>query len=252
MRSLLGVVVAMVLSLAVSTSCTTSVQPRVRPVEELLGPGWQCYAAPDMFKRAGVVVEMNNDGSYFFDSDYSDKAARGPSAIGDLNYTVNTTAGGVLSLLKSAGILANPADATADAKRTAKVQAKYSDTEKQVISGAAVNEILNAYAGRSLPPTSRYFLFRESHSAKSVDLVIEKSTVTELGLQATLDATVDAKGKWSRSSNGDYRLKDVFDAPLGICTLPYELTVIRGADGTTKMTLGGQVLLPPETVIKKR
>ena len=246
-----GSAVVAVVTLALLTACANKNPPRIAPVEEVLGNGWQCYAAPDEFKHAGVVVEVTRDGRYFVDSDHRDMALSGSSAIGNLEQTVTSSLGGVLSLLRSAGIVTN-ATTTADLQRSVSVRAKYTGTTKYVISGQGVAEILKSYEGRSLPPASRYILFRESHSAQSIDILIERSAVAELGIETTLDSLVDANTKLSRNGKTQYRLQDSFAEPLGVCALPYELTVIRSADGTTRLTMGAQVRLPPDVVISQR
>jgi hypothetical protein len=178
-------------------------------------------------------------------------AQSGSSAIGNLEQTVNSGLGGVLSLLRSAGIVTN-AMTTADVRRSVSVRAKYTGTTKYVISGSGVSKILESYEGRTLPPTSRYTLFRESHSAQSIDILIERSAVAELGIESTLDSLVNANTKLSHNGEAQYRLQDSFAKPLGVCALPYELTIIRSADGTTRLTMGAQVSLPPDVVISQR
>ena len=212
-----AVVVLVLVVPALLTGCATKIPPRVGPVEQFLGAGWQCYAAPDEFKHAGVVLEVTRDGRYFVDSDHRDMTQSGSSAIGNLEHTVNSSLGGVLSLLRSAGIVTS-AKTTADVQRSVTVRAKYTDTTKYVISGPVVSEILKSYEGRSLPPTSRYILLRESHSARSIDILIERSGIAELGLETTLDALVDVNAKLSRNGDAQYRLQDSFARPAwGMC-----------------------------------
>ena len=235
-----------------TVSCAGSLPPRIPPIEEVLGKGWTCYAAPDAFKKAGIVVEATADGKYLFDKDYSAKAIEGASAIGTARVTSTTTLGGVLQLLKNFHVFIKDANITADLTSKVTIEAAYGGTRKQVISGDDVRYIANAYSAIKLTPTSHYFVFRESHSATSVDLLVDRSVVGSLGATATLDGLVDVNSKISRNAANQYRLKDQYDKPIGVCTVATELVIERGFDGQTKVRPGEEYRVPDNFIIERQ
>lgn len=233
--------------------CASGGGARIEPIEAALGGGgWQCHAAPDAFKKAGVVLEQLRDGQYYYDSDHSSLSISGPSAIGEAEHSVNSTIGGIASLLRQAGVFTLPTSASIDLHRQVTVQAKYGNTMKYVVGGEAVDSILRVFASRQLAPTSRYILIRESQSAGSIDIEMSRGVVAALSAGLNLDSLVNANAKIARTDTSHYRLKDTYPAPLGICTLGYELSVTRGAAGKTEVRLGSPFSLLPDAAIGAR
>jgi len=225
---------------------------RIPPIEEVLGEGWTCYAAPDAFKKAGIVVEATADGKYVFDSDYSARAIDGTSAIGTARVTSTATLGGVLQILKNFDVFIKDANLTAELTRKVIIEVAYGGTKKQVISGNDVRYIANAYSAMKLTPTSRYLVFRESHSATSVDILVDRSVVGLLNATAILDGLAEANPKISRNAANQYRLKDQYDKPIGVCTIATELLVERGFDGQTKVRPGDKYRVPDNAIIERK
>jgi len=235
-----------------TVSCTGHLPSRIKPIEEPLGKGWTCYAAPDAFKKAGIVVEATSDGKYLFDSDFSARAIEATSAIGTATVNSTTTLGGVLQLLKTFLVFNRDAKIEADLTRKVVIKAAYGGTKKQVISGNDVQDIANVYSSRKLTPTSHYFVFRESHSATSVDILVDRSVVGSLGATAILDGLVDVSPKISRDAANNYRLKDKYDKPVGICTLATELVIERGFGGQTTVRPGEEYPVPDNIIIERK
>jgi len=237
---------------ALQASCVVAPPARIKPVEEVLGKGWTCYAAPDGYKVAGVVVEVTSDGKYLFDADYSSLSKEVPSAIGSVSMKSTTTLGGVVKLLESFKVVDKDTSFTADLTHKADIAVAYGGTKKQVLPGGSVETITAERAKRRLVPTSTYFVFRESHSAKSVDILVGDSVVGSLGLTAKLNQIVDVNPKIARDASSQYKLKDAYEKPLGVCTIATELVPDRQFDGNTKLKLGNIVDVPTDVVISGR
>ena len=242
------VVVALALLLL---SCASS-PARLKPVEEVLGKGWVCYTAPDGYKLAGIVVEVTNDGKYIFDADYSSLSIETQSSIGSVTTNNTTTFGGVVRLLESFKAVDKDASFTADLTRKADLAVTYGGTMKQMLPGKAVEAIADEHSKRKLVPTSTYILFRESHSAKSVDTLINDSIVAGLGLTAKLNQLVDVNPKISRDSSSRYKPKEEYGKPIGICTIATELIPEKKFDGNTTLRVGNQISVPTDIVITDR
>lgn len=232
-------------------SCSNHKNPAI-DLEPYLGKGWECYAAPDTFKKAGVVVELTADGKYFFDSDHSARSIKGSSAIGAATNRIESTVGGVLKLLQDFEILSDTTDITADLNRVATIRATYSGTKKWVIGGDDMRSITEIYASKDLTPNSRYFLFRESHSAESIDILIDRSIVGSLGANIDFDRIVDVNPQISRSSGNRYRLQYQSEEPLGVCAIATELLIERGFDGKIAVRPSGIFYLPDNVSIVMR
>lgn len=239
-----------VLSLLI-VSCGTS-ESRIPTIEEVLGRGWTCYAAPDVFKKAGIVVEVTADGKYVFDSDHSAKAVEGPSAIGTATVTSSVTLGSVVQLLKAFHVFGQDAHITADLTRRVTIGATYGGTRKQVISGSDVRDIADAYSKMKLTPTSHYFVFRESHTATSIDILVDRSVAASVNATATLDGMVNANPKVSRNSADKYQLRDRYEVPVGICTIATELLIERGFDGKTNVRPGQEYQVPDNVTVARK
>ncbi|GEM_PF-4240098 len=249
-RSVAGIICVCVLSV-ITVSCAAR-PSRIQPIEAVLGTGWTCYAAPDVFKKAGIVIEATADRKYLFDSDYSAKAIEGPSAIGTATVTSSTTVGGVVQLLKNFQVFTKDANITADLSRKVTIDATYGGTRKQVVSGDGVRDIANAYSKIKLTPTSHYFVFRESHTATSIDILVDRSVAASVNATATLDGMVNVNPKISRNNAGKYRLKDQYDVPVGICTIATELLIERSFDGTTNVRPGQDYRVPDNVTVERK
>lgn len=235
------------------TACVAGeLSPTITPIEKVLGAGWTCYAAPDAFKKAGIVIEVTADGKYLFDGDYSAKVEEGPSAIGTARVSSTTTLGGVLQLLKSFHVFVKDAKATADLSRKVVIEATYGGTRKQVINGQDVRDIANIYSNMKLTPTSHYFVFRESQSATSVDILLDGSIVASLGATAALNGLLDVNSAISKDNANQYRLKDKYEKPIGICTVATELLIQRNFTGQTIVTPGEEYPVPDSAIVEHK
>ena len=246
----LSVAIACILSVFIA--CCAGPSDKIQSLEKVLGPGWTCYAAPDAFKKAGIVVEATADGKYLFDSDYSKRAIDRTSAIGTTMVKSTFTLGGVLQLLKNLRVSINDANITVDLTRTETIEVIYGGTRKQVISGDDVRYIANKYSAMKLTPTSHYFVFRESHSATSVDIRVDRSVVGLLNATAILDGIAEVNPKISKYAADKYRLKDQYDPPVGVCTIATELLIERGFDGQTKVRPGEEYRVPDNVIIERK
>ncbi|MEM9545358.1 MAG: hypothetical protein AAGA77_05265 [Bacteroidota bacterium] len=250
-------VLLVIITLTLAISCKSKKhlksESNINSLEEVLGKGWQCYAAPDEFKKAGIVLEYTKDKLYVFDSDYSDKSISGNSAIGSINYSLNTNYGGVLQLLQGLSLFSPDSNISANLSRNTIVSVNYKNTKKHVISGITAQTIAFDYSKRKLVPTSRYFLIRESQSALDLNIEIEKSVLDTLF--GSIEVAKFAKASSNKFSEGknSYVLKNEYKQALGICTLVTELDIKRGATGIQKVTLSNNPhYIPHEINISKK
>jgi hypothetical protein len=253
MKRMLALVFVLASIGSLQTGCASHREARLKTVEKVLGPGWECYAAPDAFKKAGVVVERDRNGIVYYYSDHSDQSVSGTAAIGDTDLSIDTEIGTLLKADESLTATVDAAEAAADLNRSIAVTARYQGTVKHVVPGEDTMRILSHLSEVETPATNRYFLFRESISATSIDIIVQRSNLSTADIRASFESIIDASAKWSRHRDGEYRLVESFDTPIGVCVLPYELRIIRSADGTKRTVLSGRpVELPLATAISER
>jgi DNA gyrase/topoisomerase IV subunit B len=82
--------------------------------------------------------------------------------------------------------------------------------------------------------------------------LVGDSVVGSLGLTAKLNQIVDVNPKIARDASSQYKLKDAYEKPLGVCTIATELVPDRQFDGNTKLKLGNIVDVPTDVVISGR
>ena len=217
----------------------------ISPIEKVLGPGWTCHAAPDQYKAAGVVLQKNTDGVMQFDSEFRDQSIVGAVAIGNKKYSANTTAGGVLKLLKAVDVLAD-ADASANITGNTTINVSYGGTNKHLLPGANARQIARDLDAEGLLDELEFYLIRESISAKEINIIMKGDLVVDLAGKINIDNIVNANPKFSRDRNDDYVLNESFDSGLGVCTLVSRIVVEGGIDGSKSTSLGSDVKLPPD------
>lgn len=218
---------------------------RIKPVEKTLGKGWQCYIAPDEFKIAGVVIEQTPEGKYYVDdTTYIRNASIGEAAIPDNSYQSNLNVG-ILANFNFYGTKLNTGN---DFNKNSTVDIKYTDTKKQVIIGTVVNNIIKDYKTREFNIKSKYYLIRESYTAKSADIFISKSLADSLNISLTDSIKINGNG----GNNRKYVLKKEFSKSLAICNLIYELKIEKGFDSKNIVTIGNPVVIPTNTEFLKK
>lgn len=215
---------------------------RITPVEKVLGKGWQCYVSPDEFKIAGIVLEQTRDGKFYVDANYNIKATDGESAIPDNSYKSQIGIG-ILAKWFTKDLSTNN-----NLDKSSIVDVKYMDTNKQVIYNAGVREIIKDYETKDINPRSKYFLIRESYTAKSADILISKSLADSLNIGVT--DSIKLTGNIGNSNK--YTLKKEFSKPLAICNLTYEFKLEKGFNSKNIVTVGNPVIIPSEIVVNSK
>ena len=217
-----------------------------------MGRGWTCYTAPDTFKKAGAIVEVTADGRYLHFMTFSGQPQEGQSAIGAVRYTHNFGIRGLSGILARFGLLQADDDISAKLDRTFTLSVSYGDTRKFVIDANDLTEINSQIATKTLTPSSRYLIFRESHAAKTISVYIDTADIQKLGLNFRTPDENRAGLTVTRNSKGEYKLQEEFQEYLGICTIATALVVEQHFHGHPKLSLGDDITLPSDIVVQER
>lgn len=220
-------------------SCTSTEQSATIPeIEAVLGKGWVCHSAPDGLKKAGVVIQKTKEGSFVFEGDFSSSSIETNSVIGGLTYQSKTSLGGMLKLLEQLDIVDANSEITGVMSAVANINVQYDDTKKHVISGDHAREVAKAYQQKNLKSSSRYYIIRESHAAKAIDISVDKTFVSKLGVDVEINKVIDTNPSINNKSDSKYTLKKSFDQRIGVCTVMTELEVSHGVDGSIRVVAG--------------
>lgn len=229
------------LTILIITACTPTPVTRIAPLESTLGTGWQCFAVPESYKKAGYVIEITESGQVFTDSNYTHFSEDGPIAIGTSSRTINMNANVIFSLLKKFEIIDGGASATASLDNNKNVEVLLTSPRKQIVFGLNASEISDSLIeGRELSLSSSYYLIRESITAAGIDYTFSSNLTNTLDLQAAFQSAADAKTDFSRVSDSSYKLKETFEEPLGVCILSQPISVAAGVNGRATITLPKQ------------
>lgn len=208
--------------------------------EELLGPGWKCHSTPDEFKRAGVVVELTPDGSYFYYDEISSNYARvnGKLSLANLSVNYKFNVSGVKGFLAALGIEDTIVGVDLNVDSSYSASSNYGGTFRTALTGAAAVAAMRELSKTVPSGKSRYFLIRESIMAQSADIKIEKFYNIQIGSDIEDNSRPEASKGVSTSK--------VFDMPLGVCTASQEIGSYEVVEETVNIGL------PQDAVIRQR
>ena len=244
-----------VLSIPSLSGCVADSPSRLEEVERYLGDGWECFVTPDGFKKAGMVLEVTNDGIPYVDSDYTELATSEGSVIGTVDFSVDSNASALGKLLEDLGVIGSSSEISVTNEAEEAIAVTYGgNTKKHVMFGEDVRRVTTEYASEPTNPSSKYFLIRESQSAESASIQLEESQAIALNVSAKLAAAVEASGKVSRREEGGYALNSDFNGEMGVCTLTYELQIERSRSSAKKKVVRSRrpVQLPKDQIIRSR
>ena len=236
-------------------SCSPHLSDAIPPLEEILGHGWTCYTVPDVFKMAGNVIERTSSGTYVHYLDFSDRSESGESQIGAVSQERVWTFSAIVKLLQLSEPLQDGFSVDASADRRTSLEVAYGDTRKHRIDGDDVHYIrteLERNPAR-LTQGSQYFVFRESHSATSAEILVDSSAAARLTGMGIPTNALPESSRLANEGEERYRLNAEFGGRLGICTVATPLHIERSFDGGIAIRLGADRPLPESiTIVEKR
>lgn len=213
---------------ALAAGCDLSTNPSPpTPVARLLGPGWNCLAAPSAFDGPGTIFRVTSDGAKFTVTDLGSQAGvrREPFAAPTATQTVEVSAGVV------AQIIGVPLSAEASIADRFRVEQTFSGAEELNTTDDGVRGVVDAfYARRDLDRRQRYFLVRRAVVARNVRYDFNRDLSGSLGVDLAVEvARVKPSARYSRT--GGFHYEDTFTQPQNVCVLAEALPVPRPPAG---------------------
>lgn len=214
---------------ALATGCRLTEDTPPTPVARLLGPGWNCLAAPSAFDGPGTIFRVTSDGTKFTVTELGSQAGvrREPFAAPTATQTVEVGAGVV------AQIIGVPLSAEASVTDRFRVEQAFGGAEELNTTDDGVRGVVDAfYARRDLDRRQRYFLVRRAVVARSVRYDFDRDISGSLGVDIAVEvARIKPSARYSRT--GGFHYEDTFAQPQNVCILAEALPVPRPPAGVS-------------------
>ncbi len=159
--------------------------------------GFECPIVPNGFDPAGSIYRLDKSGTFYRVTAYGEEPAilamkgyRRDIKIADYTFSdeQKSSAGVSFAMLKNV-IPGLSASATADAKKSLKVDVNVSDMRAESIDDQVADHILERFRTEVKPKAgSKYFLVRETIRAGAISYGIKREDLKKLGAEAEVAA----------------------------------------------------------------
>lgn len=202
--------------------------------DELLDRGWQFYTQPTTLEPVGTVFRIDGDGVRYLVDRLDVPVDQGPEAGARVVRRTEVRLGVVARFLGLIGISANAA-----VGRTQLLEFETQEPIRTVSHDADVVGPLARFLRHFTPEEgSRYFLIRESRSARAVTFHLSNEQIAELGGEGPVGAGLSAGASVRVGRSGTFEIAQPFPERLLVTFLPYRIAQLTAGLGAAEPQLG--------------
>jgi hypothetical protein len=191
---------------------------KIRGLErpQVLEPGWQFYPRPTVLEPPGQVFRVDEHGRRLMVEALEVASHSGAEEVGRHHEVVEARMSMVARLIGIGGIGASSAKA-------GRLVFELQGAEREYVEDTALNKVLESQQIEQ-QTTDRYFVIRESLSARGITYRLEDEQLAKLGGEAMVTEAATLSGTLHAfRSHGSFTLDKTFETPYRVMFLAEEL-----------------------------
>ena len=245
----------LVASVTILAGCSTSKSSTITDAQAGEEKGWHCYQSPNSLDVPGQVFRVNDSGVKFREANYSQNIETESGLVVDSVFVQSRE----IEAKVLANLIAVPSDkkpsifGNLNNKRNVKIEIKDRKINATNLQDIVYikGKFLSLLNNGGYEEDSKYYVIRESISAKNINISFDKGFVANAGGEAELKKVVDTNASLKFESGESYKVEQNLNEFATVCIKPMEFAVTRetgnGYGGVS--TYRVDVVEPQEKVI---